>query len=106
MPPTDRRLSGTIRNPDSGEPVAGARVTVEAVDDRGGATLAPTDDAVIAGRSSTTTDTAGAFAMMIAPSSERTWQYAVTITLPGRPPHTVNVNMPDRDATLAELLPA
>lgn len=105
MPATARRLSGTIRHPQDGQPVAGATVEIQAVDARGGATLAPTDDGVIAGTSSTTTDAAGDFAMMIAPSSGRTWQYAVTVKLPGQPPQTWRVAMPDRDATLAELLP-
>ena len=69
--------------PGDGHPVAGARVEIEAVDDRGGATLAPADDGtVIDGTSSTTTDADDRFALVMPDRDARL--YRVTARLSDR----------------------
>ena len=97
----------THRRPADGTPIAGAQLDIETVTDRGAPTLASATDAVLAGSARQVSDAAGRFAFGVYPSADRPWSYGLTITLPGESPRTVRLaDMPDRDATIDELLPA
>lgn len=106
MPPTTGTVTGRIVTPQSGEPIAGATISLTPVDDRAGPAIGPTDEpgAVVGGTSTATTDADGRFTLEVIPTDGRDWRYEATITLPGRPPRTVYLDVPDRDAELGELI--